>query len=112
MDPADDQDLDPAQQAEVCLRVWRAALALLLEDAARYALDARKPFNVPEHVPEQAFDDVCRLGPMLRHLCAHTGDNPRWVRDRFKDAVLDARDGTRKVIRTSKKRGGRRAVPE
>lgn len=108
---ADDLEPCPIQQAEACSRLWRAALALLVEDAVRHALGGVNPRQATDYDLEAAFDDICRLGPMLRHLCDKTGDSPEWVRARFMDAVLDARDGTRKVVRAPVRKGGRqRAV--
>ncbi len=121
MDQADDQNLDPAQQAARCGSIWAAALGLLVEDAIRHATGAKKPFNVPDYELEAAFDDICRLGPMLTHLCRHTGDNPEWIRDQTKRVILEIRDGERglkvraepKKPPTGAKRGGRqRAVPD
>lgn len=112
MEPADDQDLDPAQQAEVCLRLWQSALAQFVGDAVRHAVGGRKPFHVDAVELQAAYFDLVELGPMLTHLCNHTGDDPEWIRDRALDAIDDHRDGVRRVIRTSTKRGGRRnAVP-
>ena len=60
---------------DACHRLWCSTLALLVYDARSYwkgIKDAGVDF-------EQAFDDVMRCGPMLRHLCDHTGHNPQWL---------------------------------
>ncbi|MBA4501837.1 hypothetical protein [Marinobacterium marinum] len=94
-DHADDLEPCPTQQAEQCSRLWASALALYLQDAIRHATGGKKPFNVPDYELEAAFDDVCRLGPMTRHLCQMTGTDPEWLQDQFKQAVLEIRDGER-----------------
>ncbi len=120
MDQADDQNLDPAQQAARCGSIWAAALGLLVEDAIRHATGAKKPFHVQDYELEAAFDDICRLGPMTRHLCAMTGDNPEWVRDQTKRVILEIRDGERglkvraepKKPPTRTRRGRQRAISD
>ncbi|RHW22676.1 hypothetical protein [Pseudomonas jilinensis] len=59
--------------------LWGAVLAMLLDDALGYW---RGSYG-PAIAQEQAFDDVLRVGPMLRHCCQFTGHNPQWIAERF-----------------------------
>jgi hypothetical protein len=52
-------------------RLWRAALARLLDDAQAYWMGRRSILSSQEPELEQAFDDVMRTGPMLRWCCDH-----------------------------------------
>jgi hypothetical protein len=65
-------------------RLWRSVLAALLQDGCRHwqGMSPYKP-NIPPHEQEQAFDDLCRVGPMLRHVCAFTGHDPDAVSEAF-----------------------------
>lgn len=103
-DHADDLEPCPIQQAEQCLKVWQAALALFVSDAVRHATGDVKPYHVADYELEAAFDDICRLGPMTLHLCRMTDTDPEWLQDQFKQTVLEIRDGERSL----KKRGGRK----
>lgn len=110
-DHADDLEPCPAQQAEQCMKLWQAALIQFVGDAVRYAVGGKKPLHVDAAELQAAYFDLVELGPMLIHLCNHTGDDPAWIRDKTLDAIDDHRDGVRQVIRTGTKRGGRqRAV--
>lgn len=57
--------------------LWMAALTLLLDDARAYWRGNRGLEF------EQAFDDVLRVGPMLRWCCAHSGHNPQWIAEQY-----------------------------
>lgn len=56
--------------------LWVTVLTLLLEDARAYW---KGQTGITR---EQAFDDVLRVGPMLRHCCRFTGHNPQWIAER------------------------------
>jgi len=66
------------------LQLWTSALALLVADARSYWQGRRGLSVEADHYQlEQAFDDVMRCGPMLRHLCAHTGHDAVWICEGF-----------------------------
>jgi len=65
----------PIDDGDACHRLWCSTLALLIYDARSY-WQGIKGAGVEF---EQAFDDVVRCGPMLRHLCDHTGHDPQWL---------------------------------
>lgn len=72
-------------------RLWKAALALLVNDALAYH-QRRRPFAQPQsYVGEQAFDDVVRCGPMTRHLCAKTGYCAQWFSSMFSRLISDSK---------------------
>ena len=74
-------------------RLWCSALALLVNDARCYWEDRRGCYLADDNYRlEQAFDDVCRAGPMLRHLCDHTGHDAAWISEGF--ARWCERDGS------------------
>ena len=65
-------------------RLWSEALRLLVSDARSYWQGERvRDFNAHAVVLEQAFDDVCRCGPMLRYLCDHLDLDPQWISEGF-----------------------------
>lgn len=74
------------QEGDAEHALWLAALTLLLTDARDYWKGGRKLEF------EQAFDDVLRVGPMLRRLCNHTGHEPQWVAERFCKSLEKARN--------------------
>ncbi len=92
---ADDLEPCPLQQAEQCMKLWQAALAQFVSDAVKHAVGGKKPLHVQDYELEAAFDDICRLGPMTRHLCQMTDTDPEWLQDQFKLTVLEIRDGER-----------------
>jgi hypothetical protein len=55
-------------------RLWCAALALMLNDALGYWQSTARDTKA-----EQAFDDLLRCGPMVRHVCEFTGHDPEWI---------------------------------
>ena len=59
--------------------LWGAVLAMLLDDALTYW---RNGYG-PAIELEQAFDDVLRVGPMLRRCCEFTGHDPVWIAEGF-----------------------------
>jgi len=67
--------IPPIDDGDACHRLWCSTLALLIYDARSY-WQGIKGAGVEF---EQAFDDVLRCGPMLRHLCNHTGHDPQWL---------------------------------
>lgn len=70
-------DTQPAEYA-----MWCAVLALLLDDARAY-WHGVNIYGAANYEAEQAFDDVMRVGPMLRWCCNQTGHNPQWIAERF-----------------------------
>lgn len=65
-------------------RLWAEALKLMLLDARDYwrgkqghGVHARS-FHL-----EQAFDDVMRCGPMIRHCCSFLDLEPDWISEGF-----------------------------
>tara|TARA_R110001606_G_scaffold399249_1_gene582735 strand:+ start:8687 stop:8965 length:279 start_codon:yes stop_codon:yes gene_type:complete len=75
-DPENDRSATPEHV------LWCAALAFMLDEARGYWQGART-YGTTGYEGEQAFDDVVRVGPMTRHLCAMTGNCPHWVSERF-----------------------------
>ena len=75
-DPENDRSATPEHV------LWCAALAFMLEEARGYWQGART-YGTTGYEGEQAFDDVVRVGPMTRHLCAMTGHNPAWLSEKF-----------------------------
>lgn len=63
-------------------RLWCAVLVQLASDARLY-WQGKTPPPVAHHELEQAFDDLFRCGPMLRHVCEHTGHNAQWLSKGF-----------------------------
>ena len=59
--------------------LWAAVLVLLLEDGLSHW---RGEKCVTLDI-EQAFDDVMRCGPMLRHCCSFLDLEPDWVSEEF-----------------------------
>lgn len=60
------------------LTMWNHALWLLISDARRYWQGKTDALEA-----EQAFDDVCRNGPMIRRLCCFTGHDSEWLSQGF-----------------------------
>ena len=61
-------DLEPLVSVDGHRRLWAEALALLIRDAQAFwtgsASRGAEAFEL-----EQAFDDLCRCGPMTRYCC-------------------------------------------
>ena len=65
-------------------RLWGEALRLLVSDACSHWQSERvRDFNAENYHFEQAFDDVCRCGPMIRHCCGFLDLEPEWIRAGF-----------------------------
>ena len=61
-------------------RLWAEALKLMLHDARDYWRG--KPghgVHAESYHLEQAFDDLVRCGPMLRHCCGFLDLNAEWI---------------------------------
>lgn len=65
-------------------RLWRSVLVALVDDAKRH-WQGKRPINymIQPYQLEQAFDDLCRVGPMVRHVCNFTGHDPDAVSEAF-----------------------------
>ena len=63
-------------------RLWAAALDLLIKDGQAYWLKPSRQGNTAIEL-EQAFDDLCRCGPMTRHCCRWLDSNPVAVSQAF-----------------------------
>jgi hypothetical protein len=63
-------------------RLWASTMQLLITDARCY-WRGKRWYGSAELELEQAFDDVCRCGPMLRHLCDHLDLDPQWISEQF-----------------------------
>lgn len=74
---------EPERDPHAHIRLWTAALGLLLDDAAKYWLE--KPLRLSGQLEEgqQAFDDVVSCGPMLRRCCQWLEWEPEWITERF-----------------------------
>jgi len=99
------EELDPAIQGARCAQLWDAALAEFVKDAIQYATGTGKPPPELEIEGRAAFDDVCSLGPMTRHLCQMADVEPGWLLEQVKAAILEIRDGNLPPPR--RRRGGR-----
>lgn len=57
-------------------RLWRATLALIVDDARRYWQGTRQDTEA-----EAAFDDLLKPGggPMVRHVCRWLDTDPQWL---------------------------------
>ena len=65
-------------------RLWAEALKLMLHDARDYWRG--KPghgVHAESYHLEQAFDDLVRCGPMLRHCCDYLDLEPDWLSEGF-----------------------------
>lgn len=62
------------------LRLWRSALAMLVQDARSHWIGKQDKAAVYL----EAFNDVCRCGAMVRWLCGMTGDSPEAVSEAFR----------------------------
>jgi hypothetical protein len=65
-------------------RLWAEALKLMLHDARDYWRG--KPghgVHAESYHLEQAFDDLVRCGPMLRHCCSFLDLEPDWLSEGF-----------------------------
>ena len=69
------EELDDLEQHNNCRTLWACVLREYLHDATRHR-QGKSRANTPDYVLEQAFDDLCRCGPMIRHICNHTHHNP------------------------------------
>lgn len=67
------------------LHLWRAALVVLIQDGRDHWLQKK----APDSEAKEAFDDLCRCGPMVRWICRHTGDEPRTVCEAFRGWCRD-----------------------
>lgn len=77
-----------AELAIQCRRMWFSALKSLLDDAACH-WEGKKAPAAEKWEAEQAFDDVLRAGPMIRHLCQMTGLDPVVVSKAFTRRLED-----------------------
>lgn len=59
-------------------RLWGATLALLIQDGQRYWQGKQQDTEA-----EQAFDDLVRCGPMLRHCCRWLDSDAQWISKGF-----------------------------
>lgn len=64
--------------------LWCEALTLLIQDAVKFHRHGE-----PELMScfEQAYDDMMQCGPMLRHLCDFTGNDPEWISWKFRERM-------------------------
>jgi hypothetical protein len=62
--------------------LWCAVLMQMVWDAKLY-WKGKSPFPVAHHELRQAFDDLLRCGPMLRHVCEYTGHDAQWISEGF-----------------------------
>lgn len=76
------QEVTDSETGTAERRLWLSALALLLADARAY-WHCKQWRGGADYELEAAFDDVCRAGPMLRHLCGFTGHAPEWISQGF-----------------------------
>jgi len=66
------------------VRLWCAVLASLLSDARCYWQSTHgHGIAADDYRLEQAFDDVMRCGPMLRHVCNNSGHDAAWISEGF-----------------------------
>ncbi|WP_139248813.1 hypothetical protein [Marinobacter antarcticus] len=65
-------------------RLWADVLRLLVADACSYWQGERtRDFDAESYHLEQAFDDLVRCGPMLRHCCSFLDLEPDWLSEGF-----------------------------
>ncbi|AMQ87352.1 hypothetical protein ASQ50_00870 [Marinobacter sp. LQ44] len=65
-------------------KLWGAVVAALIEDAQAYWLQKAHRGAGPNSVTmERAFDDVCKVGPMMRRCCGMCGLDPHWLSEGF-----------------------------
>ena len=65
-------------------RLWAEALRLLLFDARHHWRgQAAQGVHAESYHLEQAFDDLVRCGPMLRHCCSFLDLEPDWLSEGF-----------------------------
>lgn len=80
--PAAPSPLDPIEYGNDAglaeRRLWGAVLALMVDDARRYWQGKKQDTDA-----EQAFDDLCRCGPMVRHCCRWLDTDPKWICNGF-----------------------------
>jgi len=62
--------------------LWAAALDLLIRDGQAYWRNASRRKDTAIEL-EQAFDDLCRCGPMTRHVCRWLDSDPLAVSEAF-----------------------------
>jgi hypothetical protein len=62
--------------------LWCAVLMQMVGDAKLY-WKGKTPFPVAHNEQRQAFDDLLRCGPMLRHVCKYTGHDAQWLSEGF-----------------------------
>ena len=65
-------------------RLWAEALRLLLHDGRHYwRCQQGQGVHAESYHLEQAFDDLVRCGPMLRHCCSFLDLEPDWLSEGF-----------------------------
>ena len=61
-------------------RLWAEALKLMLHDGRNYWRSQQgQGVHAENYRLEQAFDDLVRCGPMLRHCCGFLDLNAEWI---------------------------------
>lgn len=63
-------------------RLWAEALGQLVRDALAHWRGKGQPACEP-HELEQAFDDLCRAGPMTRYVCSALEVEAQTVSEQF-----------------------------
>lgn len=71
------------EQVEPCLRLWHAAIILLIEDALMHAAGSQSKWVGTPQVRAEAFEDLTTLGPITRRFARLCGVDPADVRDAF-----------------------------
>ena len=65
-------------------RLWAEALKLMLHDGRNYWRSQQgQGVHAENYRLEQAFDDLVRCGPMLRHCCSFLDLEPDWLSEGF-----------------------------
>jgi hypothetical protein len=64
------------------LKMWGAVLDTLVRDGQSY-WQGRRWRGADDLELEQAFDDLCRVGPMTRYCCALLDLDPDWISEGF-----------------------------
>lgn len=64
-------------------RMWGAVLDTLVKDAQSYWHGHSRRLGSGDLELEQAFDDLCRAGPMTRHCCAILDLDAQWLSEGF-----------------------------